>query len=103
MSWREDGPPDLSAVHSAPIRWVIERAVEGGNRVVSLAQWSKALVAHMERGLTAELKTEVEARRPGLAYYIEAGTPHNEPDEGYVEDGFAISFPRPRPTTSSKE
>jgi hypothetical protein len=73
--------------------------VEGGNRVVSLAQWSKALVAHMEYGLT----TELNARWPDLAYYIEAGTPHNEPDEGHVEDGFAASFPRPRPTPSSKE
>ncbi len=103
MSWRGEAPVDLSPVGSPAIRWVIDRAVEGGNRVVSLAPWSKALVAHMERGLTADLKTEAEARWPGLPYYIEAGTPHNEPDEGYVEDGFAVSFPRPRPTASSKE
>ena len=97
MSWRGEPPVDLTLVRSDAIRWVIERAVEGGNRVVSLAQWSKALVAHMEGGLTADLKAEVSARWPDLAYYIEAGTPHNEPDEGYVEDGFAVSFPRPRP------
>jgi hypothetical protein len=103
MSWRGEAPVDLSPVGAPAIRWVIDRAVEGGNRVVSLAQWSKALVAHMERGLTAELKTEVAARFPNLAYYTEAGTPHNEPDEGYVEDVFAVSFPRPRPTPSSKE
>ncbi len=103
MSWRGEAPVDLSPVGSPAIRWVIEQALEGGNRVVSLAQWSKALVAHMERGLTADLKTEVTARFTNLAYYTEAGTPHNAPDEGYVEDGFAISFPRPRPTTSSKE
>jgi hypothetical protein len=100
MSWRGEAPADLSPVGSPAIRWVIDRAVEGGNRVVSLAQWSKALVAHMERGLTAELKAEVAARFPNLAYYVEAGTPHNEPDEGYVEHGFAVSFPRPRATTS---
>jgi hypothetical protein len=103
MSWRGEAPVDLSPVGSLAIRWVIERAVEGGNRVVSLAQWSKALVAHMERGLTAEMKAEVEARWPGLPHYIEAGTPHNEPDEGYAEDGFAVVFPRPRPTPSSKD
>jgi hypothetical protein len=103
MSWRGEAPVDLSPVGSPAIRWVIERAVEGGNRVVSLAQWSKALVAHMERGLTAELKADVDARFPNLAYYIEAGTPHNEPDEGYVENGFAVCFPRPRPTPSPKE
>jgi hypothetical protein len=98
MSWREDGPVDLTPVGSAAIRWVIARAVERGNRVVSLAQWSKALVAHMERGLDEGLKADVAAQWPELAYFIEAGTPHNEPDEGYVEDGFAVSFPRPRPT-----
>jgi hypothetical protein len=98
MSWRGEPPVDLTPVTSDRVRWVIERAVERGNRVVSLAQWSKALVAHMEGGLTAELKSEAAARWPDLAYYIEAGTPHNEPDEGYIEDGFAVSFPRPRPT-----
>ena len=103
MSWRGEAPVDLSPVGSPAIRWVIDRAVEGGNRVVSLAQWSKALVAHMERGLTAELKTEVAARFPNLAYYIEAGTPDNEPDEGYAEDGFAVSFPRARQSRDEKQ
>ncbi len=98
MSWRGEAPVDLTPVGSERVRWVIERAVERGNRVVSLAQWSKALVAHMERGLDEALKAEVSARWPDLAYYIEVGTPHNEPDEGYVEDGFAVSFPRARPT-----
>ena len=70
MSWRGEPPVDLSPVGAPAIRWVIDRAVDGGNRVVSLAQWSKALVAHMERGLPAELKTEVAARFPNLAYYI---------------------------------
>ena len=98
MSWHGEPPVDLTPIASEAIRWVIERAVERGNRVVSLAQWSKALVAHMEGGLDSGLKAEIAARWPNLAYYIEAGTPHNEPDEGYVEDGFAVSFPRLRPT-----
>ncbi len=97
MSWRDDVPVDLTPVGSEAIRWVIERAVERDNRVVSLAQWTKALVAHMEDGLTAELKAEVARRHPALEYFCEAGTPHNPPDEGYIEDGFAVSFPRPRP------
>ena len=87
---------DLSPVGSAAIRHVIDRAIAGGNRVVSLAQWSKALVAHMERGLRPDLRAEVAAQYPQLEYFSDDGSPHNEPDEGYIEDGFAVSFPRSR-------
>jgi hypothetical protein len=66
MSGRDDVPVDLAPITSEAICGVIERAVADGNRVVSLAHWSKALAAHMERGLTAELKAEVEARWPDL-------------------------------------
>lgn len=90
-------PVDLSPVGSATIRWVIERAVAGGNTAVSLAQWSKALVAHMEAGLSPDLKAEVAARYPGLEYYEDAGSPHNQPDEGFIDGEFAVSFPRPWP------
>ena len=96
--WRDpDDPVDLSPVGSAAIRWVIGRALAEGNRVQALAPWTKALVAHMAQGLTAELKAEVRARYPSLGYYEDAGSPHNPPDEGFVEDGFAVSFPRQRP------
>jgi hypothetical protein len=102
MNWRDPhAPADLTPITSAAIRWVIERAVAGGNRVLSLAQWSKALVAHMTHGLTPDFKAEIEARWPQLAYHAEAGTPQTEPDEGYSEDGFAVSFPRPRPPVAS--
>lgn len=95
--WRDpEAPPDLSAVHSAPIRWVIERAVADGNRLVALAPWSKALVAHLQGGLTPALKADIAAQWPGLKYYEDAGSPHNQPDEGYVDGDFAVSFPRPR-------
>lgn len=97
MEWHDpDAPVDLSPVGSEAIRWVICRAIEAGNRVTSLAEWSKALVAHMEGGLTAELKAEIRARYPALDYYEEAGSPHNQPDEGFIENGFAVSFPRSR-------
>ncbi|WP_291206797.1 hypothetical protein [Hyphomonas sp.] len=95
MSWRGEPPVDLTPVRSEAIRWVIERAMARGNHVVSLAKWTKALVAHMAQGLDEGLKAEIAARWPSLTYYSEAGTPHNASDEGYVEDAFAVAFPRP--------
>ncbi len=91
-------PVSLEPVKSEAVRWVIEQAIAGGNRVLELAEWSKALVAHMEQGLTDALKAEVMARYPELEYYEQAGSPHNQPDEGFIEDGSAVSFPRPRQT-----
>ncbi|RAN42029.1 hypothetical protein [Hyphomonas sp. GM-8P] len=100
MEWRDpDAPVDLSPVGSETIRRVIERAIEEGNRVASISQWTKALVAHMELGLSEGLKADIRAQYPALEYYEDAGSPHNEPDEGFIEDGFAVSFPRPRPQT----
>ncbi|MEX1251961.1 MAG: hypothetical protein WEA77_12290 [Hyphomonas sp.] len=89
---------DLTRVRSDAIRWVIERAAERGNRFVLLADWPRAPIARMQTGAGDSQKAEVTARWPGLAYYIEAGTRHSEPDEGSIEDGFAVSFPRPKPT-----
>ena len=98
MDWRDpEAPVDLSPVGSETIRRVIEQAIEAGNRVVTIAEWTKALVVHMEQGLSDALKAEIRARYPELEYYEDAGSPHNEPDEGFIEDGFAVSFPRPRP------
>ncbi|WP_321491054.1 hypothetical protein [uncultured Hyphomonas sp.] len=100
MAWRTpEAPVDLSPVGSEAIRRVIERAIEAGNRVASLAEWTKALVAHMEHGLSAELKAEICARYPALKYYEDTGSPHTPPDEGFIEDGFAVSFPRARRQT----
>ncbi|MBK8198499.1 MAG: hypothetical protein IPK75_09020 [Acidobacteria bacterium] len=98
--WRDsDAPPDLSAVHSAPIRWVIEQALAEGNRLVSLAPWTKALVAHMHGALTPELKQRALESWRGLEWYEDAGSPHNQPDEGFTDNGFAVSFPRPWPAS----
>lgn len=88
--------PDLSQIKSDAIRAVAELAIASGNEVTALAQWSKALVAHMRDGLTPPLKAEIASLWPALEYFVQAGTPHNEPDEGYIESGYAISFPRPR-------
>lgn len=102
MSWRDpEAPPDLSAVHSAPIRWVIEQAVADGNRLVSLAPWTKALVAHMRDGLTPTFRQRVLDQWPGLEWYEDTGSPHVQPDEGFVDAGFGVSFPRPRPGSSA--
>lgn len=98
MEWRDPNAlVDLSPVGSETIRRVIERAIEDGNRVASLAQWTRALVVHMEQGLDPALKAEICAQYPALNYYEDAGSPHNEPDEGFIEEGFAVSFPRSRP------
>ncbi|MCA8902707.1 MAG: hypothetical protein KDA53_15820 [Hyphomonas sp.] len=102
--WRDpDGPVDLTPVHSAAIRWVIERALETGNRLQALAPWSKALVAHMTDGLAPALKQEIVARFPDLEYFEDEGSPHNQPDEGFIENGFAVSFPRPWPREQDKK
>jgi hypothetical protein len=86
-------PADLTRIGSDAILWTVQRAVEGGNEVTVLADWTRALVAHMRGPLTPELKAEVAARWPGLAYFAEPGTPHNEAAEGYIEGGFAVAFP----------
>jgi len=96
MAYPEPDTPDLSLIQSDAIVWIVEEARRGGNEITALAPWTKALVAHMRGGLTPALKEKVAARWPALQYFIENGTPHNEPDEGYIEEGFAVSFPRPR-------
>lgn len=96
MTYPQPDAPDLSQIKSDAIRAIAEMAIADGNAALSLAQWSKALVAHMRDGLTPALKAEIAARWPALEYYSDNGSPHNQPDEGYIESGFAISFPRPR-------
>ena len=96
MVYPRPDTPDLSQIKSDAIRTIVDMAIANGNEVTALAQWSKALVAHMRDGLTPPLKAEIAARWPAVEYFVQPGTPHNEPDEGYIENGFAISFPRPR-------
>ncbi len=96
MAYPEPDTPDLSRIQSEAIVWIVEEARREGNEITALAPWTKALVAHMRDGLTPALKEKVAARWPALEYFIQNGTPHNEPDEGYIEGAFAVSFPRPR-------
>lgn len=96
MTYHHQDTPDLSQIKSDAIRAIAERAIASGNEVTALAQWSKALVAHMRDGLTPHLKAEIATRWPAVEYFVQPGTPHNEPHEGYIENGFAISFPRRR-------
>jgi len=90
-------PADLSRIGSEAILWIVRRAIERGNQVDLLADWSKALVAHMQGGLSPELKAEVTARWPSLEHHSSPGTPHNEAEEGYTDGAFAVSFPRRPP------
>lgn len=92
-----DAPPiSLDPIRSEAIRWIVEEARREGNDITALAPWTKALVAHMRNGLSPALKDKITAHWPTVEYFIQPGTPHNEPDEGYIENGFAVSFPRPR-------
>ncbi|RZJ01242.1 MAG: hypothetical protein EON90_03665 [Brevundimonas sp.] len=84
----------LERIGSAAIVWVAETAVGDGNAVVEVADWSKTTVVHMRDGLSAAVRAQVGARFPALTYYEEPGTPHNAADEGYVDGGFGVSFPR---------
>lgn len=96
MVYYQPDTPDLSQIRSGAIRAIAEMAIASGNEITALAEWSKALVAHMRDGLTPALKAKIEARWPALEYYSDDGSPDNAPDEGYIENGFAVSFPRPR-------
>ncbi|MFN7054363.1 hypothetical protein [Hyphomonas sp.] len=97
MSFHEPDAPDHTRIKSAAIRWIVDRAITRGVGLASLADWTKALVAHMDAPLAPDFRAEIEAAWPGLAYFADHGAPHNAPDEGYIEDRFAVSFPRPRP------
>ena len=96
MVYPRPDTPDLSQIKSRAIRAIVDMAIAEGNEITALAPWTKALVAHMRDGLTPDLKEKIAARWPALEYFIQNGTPHNPPDEGYFDNGFAVSFPRPR-------
>lgn len=96
MVYPRPDTPDLTQIKSGAIRAIVDIAIADGNEITVLAPWTKALVAHMRDGLNPALKDKITAHWPTVEYFIQSGTPHNEPDEGYIENGFAVSFPRLR-------
>ena len=90
----DDRETSLERIASEPILWVVNAAVGDGNAVVEVADWSKSLVVHMRDGLSASLRERAQTRFPDLEFYEEPGTPHDAPDEGFVDQGFGVSFPR---------
>lgn len=92
----EDGPVPLDSIRSEPIRLIARMAAGEGNAVVEVAEWSRATVVHMRDGLSAGLRARLRERFPDVEHYEQPGTPHDAPDEGFVKDGFGVSFPRPR-------
>ncbi|MFN3835986.1 MAG: hypothetical protein ACK4NO_08810 [Glycocaulis sp.] len=94
MVYPQPDTPDLSRIRSEAIAGILARALASCNEVASLADWSKALVAHMRLPLTPDLKAEIETRWPALTYFSEDGTPHTAAHEGYIDGTFAVSFPR---------
>jgi hypothetical protein len=65
-----------------------------GLREVSTAWTAIQEVAYMTSPMTNSLKSEI-AKLAGLRYWSADGTPHNPPEEGFVDDDkkVAISFP----------
>ncbi|MFN3610107.1 MAG: hypothetical protein ACK4Y9_13680 [Hyphomonas sp.] len=94
MVYPQPDTPDLSRIQSVAIASIVARALATGNEVATLADWSKALVAHMRLPLTPALKAHTQTHWPALTYFSEDGTPHTAAHEGYIDGGFAISFPR---------
>ncbi len=96
MAGRRSPDGLLEPVISEPIRWVVRAAVGDGDAVDEVVKWSAALVVHMRGGLSAGLRDRVRARFPDLAYFEQPGSMHYEPDEGFIDNGFSVSFPRKR-------
>ena len=75
----------------------IKLALDDGNKIKESSEgWSKAKqVFFMEKKLTQELKNKIKTEIPKLEYWNDAGSPHNEPDEGFFcnECTVGISFP----------
>lgn len=90
----QDAAAALDTLRSDAICWVIKAAVADGNSVTILADWTLARVAHMRRSLTPDLRRQVAEHYPDLECFAEAGTPHTPAHEGYIENGFAVSFPQ---------
>ena len=86
-------PPDLNEITSDSIRWVVIRAMKFGVHPVVIADWSNARVVHMGGALPDELRGPVLFERSELEFYRNGGDPHNTADEGFMHEGWCVSFP----------
>ena len=84
---------DLNSISSPGIRWVVDQAIAMGMEVEVIAEWSEARVVHMKGPLPDELRAPVLMQRPDLEFYRNGGDMHNAPDEGFMQDGWCVSFP----------
>lgn len=79
------------------INIAIKLAVEFGNSVKESTEgWSKAKqVIYMQKKLDPILKNKIEKEINKLRFRSYKGSPHNEPDEGFICDEckVVISFP----------
>lgn len=79
------------------IDMAIKLSIVAGNSIKEKSEgWSKAKqVFFMERKLTLELKDKIHSTVPKLEYWVELGSPHNEPEEGFYcnECTVGMSFP----------
>lgn len=82
--------------HSIQIDRAISLAEEAGNAVIEITTgWTKVRqVAEMRDPLTNQLRAKIR-EISGLREWSYSGSPHNNADEGFIDDGenVAISFP----------
>jgi hypothetical protein len=77
------------------IREVVEAAEAAGNRVATVAPWTKMPVVHMREPLTGPQRAALKAGFPHLGYARSDPTPHNPAAEHFIDDAAraAVSFP----------
>lgn len=82
------------------INTAIRFALNTGNEIKEKSEgWTKAKqVFFMKNKLTQELKNKIQKEISKLEYWQDAGSPHNEPAEGFFCNNcmVGISFPVPR-------
>ncbi len=79
------------------INLAINLALSDGNEIKERSEgWSKAKQVIMMKGkLTAEMRDSIKKSVPKLEYWVESGSPQNDPEEGFFcnECSVGLSFP----------
>lgn len=90
-----NGLTDEPRTFSAAIQCVLAAAEESGCSIETVAQWSKALVVHMARPLSAPLRSKLQAECSDLRHFRHDSDPHYAASEGFMDErsATAISFP----------